>query len=196
MCYRLIGRSTTWTDVAWAVTMVSVWWSERATVSSCEIDPSLFVETSASELVESSVLFPSLDSRDELHPRYGSVYADSSFLLNTRLWLSQGIGSCEPGKRVSHPRLTRCHRCTSTATPNRGECGRSLQHSSSLASLPRTVQGHRRHSFHCRPHEEGGRLHQSTWDRSFRDRVDAPVNEIRWPFDWISRVNIDKHWDD
>ncbi|XP_076388114.1 nicotinic acetylcholine receptor alpha3 subunit isoform X2 [Megachile rotundata] len=32
-------------------------------------DPSLFVETSASELVESSVLFPSLDSRDELHPR-------------------------------------------------------------------------------------------------------------------------------
>lgn len=33
-------------------------------------DPSLFVETSASELVESSVLFPSLDSRDELHPRY------------------------------------------------------------------------------------------------------------------------------
>ncbi|XP_053970745.1 acetylcholine receptor subunit alpha-like isoform X3 [Hylaeus anthracinus] len=32
-------------------------------------DPSMFVETSASELVESSVLFPSLDSRDELHPR-------------------------------------------------------------------------------------------------------------------------------
>ncbi|XP_033338534.1 nicotinic acetylcholine receptor alpha3 subunit isoform X3 [Megalopta genalis] len=32
-------------------------------------DPSLFVETSASELVESSVLFPSLDSQDELHPR-------------------------------------------------------------------------------------------------------------------------------
>ncbi|XP_026825029.1 acetylcholine receptor subunit alpha-like isoform X3 [Ooceraea biroi] len=32
-------------------------------------DPSLFVETSASELVESSVLFPSVDSRDELHPR-------------------------------------------------------------------------------------------------------------------------------
>ncbi|XP_071557753.1 nicotinic acetylcholine receptor alpha3 subunit isoform X2 [Temnothorax nylanderi] len=32
-------------------------------------DPSLFVESSASELVESSVLFPSVDSRDELHPR-------------------------------------------------------------------------------------------------------------------------------
>ncbi|KAG7202151.1 hypothetical protein KM043_015833 [Ampulex compressa] len=32
-------------------------------------DSSLFVETSGSELVESSVLFPSLDSRDELHPR-------------------------------------------------------------------------------------------------------------------------------
>ncbi|XP_015178402.1 PREDICTED: acetylcholine receptor subunit alpha-like isoform X1 [Polistes dominula] len=32
-------------------------------------DPSMFVETSASELVESSVLFPSLDSQDELHPR-------------------------------------------------------------------------------------------------------------------------------
>ncbi|XP_012266622.1 acetylcholine receptor subunit alpha-like [Athalia rosae] len=32
-------------------------------------DPSLFVEASASELVESSVLFPSLDSRDELNPR-------------------------------------------------------------------------------------------------------------------------------
>ncbi|XP_032682346.1 acetylcholine receptor subunit alpha-like isoform X2 [Odontomachus brunneus] len=32
-------------------------------------DPSLFVETSASELVESSVLFPSVDSRDELQPR-------------------------------------------------------------------------------------------------------------------------------
>lgn len=33
-------------------------------------DPSLFVETSE---VESSVLFPSLDSRDELHPRYISL---------------------------------------------------------------------------------------------------------------------------
>jgi len=32
-------------------------------------DPSLFVETSASELIESSVLFPSVDSRDELQPR-------------------------------------------------------------------------------------------------------------------------------
>ncbi|EFN67627.1 Acetylcholine receptor subunit alpha-like [Camponotus floridanus] len=32
-------------------------------------DPSLFVESSASELVESSVLFPSVDSRDDLHPR-------------------------------------------------------------------------------------------------------------------------------
>ncbi|XP_018394348.1 PREDICTED: acetylcholine receptor subunit alpha-like [Cyphomyrmex costatus] len=32
-------------------------------------DPSPFVESSASELVESSVLFPSVDSRDELHPR-------------------------------------------------------------------------------------------------------------------------------
>lgn len=32
-------------------------------------DPSLFVESSASELVEPSVLFPSLDSQDELHPR-------------------------------------------------------------------------------------------------------------------------------
>ncbi|XP_020285838.1 acetylcholine receptor subunit alpha-like isoform X2 [Pseudomyrmex gracilis] len=32
-------------------------------------DPPLFAETSASELVESSVLFPSVDSRDELQPR-------------------------------------------------------------------------------------------------------------------------------
>ncbi|XP_012276461.1 acetylcholine receptor subunit alpha-like [Orussus abietinus] len=32
-------------------------------------DPSLFVEATASELAESSVLFPSLNSRDELNPR-------------------------------------------------------------------------------------------------------------------------------
>ncbi|XP_017761787.1 PREDICTED: acetylcholine receptor subunit alpha-like isoform X1 [Eufriesea mexicana] len=47
--------------------------SQRMMVRTCNglelRDPSLFVETSASELVESSVLFPSLDSRDELHPR-------------------------------------------------------------------------------------------------------------------------------
>ncbi|XP_015606191.1 acetylcholine receptor subunit alpha-like isoform X1 [Cephus cinctus] len=47
--------------------------SHRVMVRTCNglelRDPSLFVEASASELVESSVLFPSLDSRDELNPR-------------------------------------------------------------------------------------------------------------------------------
>lgn len=43
-------------------------------------DPSLFVETSASELVESSVLFPSLDSRDELHPRYVKILMTNHFI--------------------------------------------------------------------------------------------------------------------
>lgn len=43
-------------------------------------DPSLFVETSASELVESSVLFPSLDSRDELHPRYVKILITNHFI--------------------------------------------------------------------------------------------------------------------
>ncbi|XP_015127548.1 acetylcholine receptor subunit alpha-like [Diachasma alloeum] len=45
--------------------------SQRVMVRTCnglEVrDPSLFVEASASELVESSVLFPSVDSRDELN---------------------------------------------------------------------------------------------------------------------------------
>ncbi|XP_043274170.1 acetylcholine receptor subunit alpha-like [Venturia canescens] len=47
--------------------------SQRVMVRTCNglelRDPSLFVEASASELVESSVLFPSVDSRDELNPR-------------------------------------------------------------------------------------------------------------------------------
>lgn len=53
-------------------------------------DPSLFVETSASELVESSVLFPSLDSRDELHPRYVKIiliinhFIDIKFILSLK----------------------------------------------------------------------------------------------------------------
>lgn len=33
-------------------------------------DPAIFVDPSASEFVESSVLFPSIDSRDELNPRF------------------------------------------------------------------------------------------------------------------------------
>ncbi|XP_066585042.1 acetylcholine receptor subunit alpha-like [Prorops nasuta] len=44
----------------------------RISVRTCnglEMRPSRFVESSASELVEASVMFPSLDSADELHPR-------------------------------------------------------------------------------------------------------------------------------
>ncbi|XP_031783031.1 nicotinic acetylcholine receptor alpha 3 subunit isoform X2 [Nasonia vitripennis] len=47
--------------------------SQRVMVRTCNglelRDPSLYAEASASELLESSVLFPSLDSRDELNPR-------------------------------------------------------------------------------------------------------------------------------
>lgn len=47
--------------------------SQRVMVRTCnglEVrDPSMFVEASAAELVESPMLFPSVDSRDELNPR-------------------------------------------------------------------------------------------------------------------------------
>ena len=48
--------------------------SQRVMVRTCNglelTDPSLYAEASASDLLESSVLFPSLDSRDELNPRF------------------------------------------------------------------------------------------------------------------------------
>lgn len=48
--------------------------SQRLVVRTCNglelRDPSLYAEASASDLLESSVLFPSLDSRDELNPRF------------------------------------------------------------------------------------------------------------------------------
>lgn len=48
--------------------------SQRVMVRTCNglelRDPNLYAEASASDLLESSVLFPSLDSRDELNPRF------------------------------------------------------------------------------------------------------------------------------
>jgi hypothetical protein len=48
--------------------------SQRVMVRTCNglelRDSSLYAEASASELLESSVLFPSLNSRDELNPRF------------------------------------------------------------------------------------------------------------------------------
>lgn len=129
-------------------------------------DPSLFVETSASELVESSVLFPSLDSRDELHPRYVISFLREEFenhhnVVVVETLIHQGIGSGKLGKRVPYSWLPSGHSCSSTSTTDRGERGRSLQHPSSLASLPRIVQGHRRHPFHCRSYEKRRGLYQS-----------------------------------
>ena len=48
--------------------------SQRVMVRTCNglelRDQSLYAEASASDLLESSVLFPSLDSRHELNPRF------------------------------------------------------------------------------------------------------------------------------
>ena len=48
--------------------------SQRVMVRTCNglelRDPSVYIEASASDLLDSSVLFPSLESRDDLNPRF------------------------------------------------------------------------------------------------------------------------------
>lgn len=83
------------------------------------------------------------------------------FLFFFVSYSSQWIRSGKFRKRVSYSRLACSHCGTTTSAPNGGKRWCSLQHASSLAPLPRTVQGHRRHSFYRRAHEKRRGLYQS-----------------------------------
>lgn len=72
-------------------------------------------------------------------------------MLHLNNWLSQRVGSGQSREHVSNPRISG-RGTTATAASYRRERWRSLQCSSSLASLPRTLQSHRGHKIYCRSH--------------------------------------------
>lgn len=76
-------------------------------------------------------------------------------VLVIELLSTQGIGGSKFRKHMPYPRFASGNgRTAAAAAPDRGERRRSLQHASPLASLPRIVQGHRRHPLHRRSYKK------------------------------------------